>query len=68
MNKLEEIFRPTLHFIGSFDTLPSTANLGDVCMVDGTEYVYVVDWKEISFPMERKSDTIKIKDQTLYLT
>ena len=29
-----------LKFIGSFEKLPETANLGDLCIVDGKDYVY----------------------------
>lgn len=29
-----------LCFVGSFDELPATAHLGDVCVVDGMNYVW----------------------------
>ena len=69
MNKLAEIFKPTLSFIGSFDKLPPTANLGDVCVVDGKEYIYAVDWQELAcITSTYDRDVVKIENETLYLT
>ena len=67
MNKLAEIFNPTLTFIGTFDKLPSTANTGDICIVHNREYIYTIDWQEISFVMETESDMIRIENQTLII-
>ena len=68
MNKLAEIFQPQLHFIGSFNELPATANLGDICVVDNKEYVYGFDWQELATLAMSSTVTVsKITNQTLYI-
>ena len=65
MNKLAKTFNTTSTFIGTFDKLPSTANIGDICIVHNKEYIYAIDWQEISFVMETNSNTIRIENETL---
>ena len=67
MNKLAETFKPILTFIGTFDELPSTANTGDICIVHNREYIYAVDWQEISFIMEPQEKIIEIENETLII-
>lgn len=67
MNKLAETFNPTPTFIGILNELPSTANIGDICIVNNKEYIYALDWQEISFSMEIETDVLKIKNQTLII-
>lgn len=65
MNKLAKTFKATPTFIGAFDELPPTANIGDICIVHNKEYIYAIDWQEISFVIETKPDTIRIENETL---
>lgn len=57
-----------LTFIGSFEKLPETANLGDLCAVDGKDYVYVNTWQEMGMDYASwESDTVRIENQTLII-
>ena len=59
-----------LTFIGSFEKLPETANLGDLCVVDGQEYVYVNTWQEIGMNCAQEieqADIVHIENQTLII-
>ena len=57
-----------LTFIGSFEKLPETANLGDVCVVNGQDYVYANTWQEIGAPgVAIESDIVQIENQTLII-
>ena len=73
MNTLREKFVTGFNVLGTLDKLPTTGNTGDVCVVGGEIYVYGLEWhkteisayKEIEVEFE---NTIKIKDETIYLT
>lgn len=59
-----------LTFIGSFEKLPETANLGDLCIVNGQEYVYANTWQEIGMNCVQeieKADIVHIENQTLII-
>ena len=55
-----------LTFIGSFEKLPETANLGDVCVIDGKSYVYIATWQELGMYCI-ESDIVQIENQTLII-
>ena len=73
MNTLREKFVTGFNVLGTLNELPTTGNVGDVCVVGGEIYIYSVGWhkteisayKEIEVEFE---DTLKIKNGTLYLT
>ena len=67
MNKLAKALDPTPTFIGILNKLPPTANIGDICIVNNKEYIYALDWREISFSMEIETDVLKIENQTLII-
>ena len=55
-------------FIDSFEKLPETANLGDLCIVNGREYVYANTWQEMETDYASwESDIIHIENQTLII-
>lgn len=60
-----------LKFIGSFEKLPETANLGDLCIVNNEEYVYINTWQEMGIDYaswtNAESDIIQIENQTLII-
>lgn len=60
-----------LTFIGSFEKLPETANLGDLCVIDGKEYIYTNTWQEIGMNYASwtttESDIARIENQTLII-
>lgn len=67
MNKLQEIFSAP-KFIGTFNKLPMSANVGDVCVVNNTTYIYGFGWNkinELSFKLE--SHNSRIENKTLIL-
>lgn len=60
-----------LTFIGSFEKLPETAYLGDVCVVNDQAYVYTKTWQEMGMnytpEITIESDIVPIENQTLIL-
>ena len=60
-----------LTFIGSFEKLPETANLGDLCVVNGQDYVYIDTWQEMDMDYDSwtttESDIVHIENQTLII-
>ena len=60
----------TLRFIGSCEKLPETANLGDLCVVNGQDYVYIDTWYETGMNCAQeieKADIVHIENQTLII-
>lgn len=51
-----------LMFKGAFDTLPETADVGDVVIIFGRTYVYADDWHEIDNTVDNTVDIAKIKE------
>lgn len=67
MNKLQETFFAS-KFIGTFSELPISANMGDICVVNSTTYIYGFGWNrigELSFKLE--SHNSRIENETLIL-
>ena len=55
-----------LTFIGLFEKLSETANLNDLCIVDGKNYVYINTWQEMGMYCI-ESDIVQIENQTLII-
>jgi len=67
MNKLQKVFSKP-KFIGTFNELPTSANTGDICVINSTTYIYGFGWhkiNEVSFKLE--SHNSRIENETLIL-
>ena len=70
---MEGYVSTTLNVLGTFNELPTTGNVGDVCVVGGEIYIYGVGWQKVSISAYETikvefEDRIKIENGTLYLT